>query len=223
VSEPLPAARIAHRAPARALLLSGYRQKRSEEVSVRVATLVLTVVALTSGAPVAQSNRQAGAPETFSANANVTGPVGAAAATIQIAIQRYTPDADRTAVEGALKGGGYPAFLTELRKAPDVGFVQLGAQKYTIRYARQTETPKGRTIVVVTDKPMFFVGGGAPDAKPRAGYDVAVLRVEVDQIGLGSGQMAAAARVKSSPEGGVQLDDYAEKPIQLVSVSRKLS
>jgi hypothetical protein len=190
---------------------------------VRVATLALTVVALTGTAPVAQPNRQIGAPETFSANANVKGPAGAAAATIQIAIQRYTPDADRTAVEGALKGGGYPAFLTALRKAPDVGSVSIGAQKYAIRYARQTATPKGRTIVVVTDKPMFFVGGAAPDAKPRAGYEVAVLRLEVDEIGLGSGLMAAAARVKPGPEGSVQLDDYAEEPIKLVTVTRKLS
>lgn len=191
---------------------------------MRVLTSAITVAALCAVTPVvAQPGRQQGAPETFSANAQVKGSGGAAAATIQIVIQRYTPDADRTAVEGALKGGGYPSFLTALRRAPDVGYVEHGANKFAIRYARQTETPKGRTIVVVTEKPVVFVGGGAVDAKPRAGYEVAVLRIEVDQVGLGSGLMAGAARVKPAPEGGVQIDDYAEEPIKLVTVTRKLS
>jgi hypothetical protein len=34
--------------------------------------------------------------------------------------------------------------------------------------------------------------------------------------------MTAAARVKPGGESGVVIDDYAEKPIQLVTVSRKL-
>jgi hypothetical protein len=76
---------------------------------------------------------------------------------------------------------------------------------------------------VVTDRPIFFVGGGAPEAKPRAGFDVAVIRMEIDHIGFGSGVMAAAARLKPAPDGGVQIDDYAEQPIKLVTVTRKFS
>ena len=168
--------------------------------------------------------RNVGAPETFSANANAAKPgSGAIAATVQIHIERYTPDADRTAVETALKSGGYAAFVAALRKAPEVGYVQLGDQKTPIRWARQTDSAKGRTIVVVTDKPVFFVGGGAADAKPRAGFDVAVVEMTVDDVGLGSGRMAAAARVKPGGETGVQIEDYAEAPIKLTTVTRKLS
>jgi hypothetical protein len=153
----------------------------------------------------------------------VKGAPGAAAATIQVMIQRYTPDAERAALEGALETGGYPAFLSALRSASDVGYVEHGTSKFTIRYARETKTGTGRRIDVVTDRPIFFVGGGAPEAKPRAGFDVAVLRMEIDDIGFGSGVMAAAARVKPAPDGGVQIDDYAEQPIKLVTVTRKLS
>jgi hypothetical protein len=179
--------------------------------------LGLVVIAAAAGA---QSSR--GAPETFSANAQVKGPAGAAASVIEIHVQRYTPDTDRTAVEAALKGGGYPAFLAALRKAPDVGYVTLGDQKYIIRWARERPTPKGRSIVVVTDKPIFFVGGGAVDAKPREGYEVAVVQMEVDDVGLGSGTMAAAARVRPGGETGVQLDDYAAEPVKLLTVRRKM-
>jgi hypothetical protein len=193
---------------------------------VRTDVLGLTTLFLVAGATavLAQPPRNVGAPETFSANAHVAqGSSGAAAATLQVQIQRYTPDADRTAVETALKTGGYAAFLTALRKAPEVGFVEMGGQKYPIRWARQTPSANGRTIVVVTDKPVFFVGGGQVDAKPRAGYDVAVLRIQVDDVGLGSGTMAAAARVKPGGESGVQIDDYADAPIKLTTVVRKLS
>jgi hypothetical protein len=73
----------------------------------------------------------------------------------------------------------------------------------------------------VTDQPIFFVGGGAADAKPRAGYEVALIQLQVDSIGLGDGTMAAAARVRPGGESGVQVDDYADKPIKLVTVVRK--
>ena len=48
-----------------------------------------------------------------------------------------TAHADRTAVEGALKTGGYPAFLTALRQAPVVGAVTFADQKWPIRWARE--------------------------------------------------------------------------------------
>ena len=167
--------------------------------------------------------RNSGAPETFSANAQVKGAAGAIAATIQLQIDRYTPEFDRTSVEGGLKGGGYPAFLAALRKAPQVGTVGIGDQKFAIRYAREEKTEKGRTITLVTDKPMFFVGGGSTDAKPRAGYEVGAVQIEVDDVGLGSGTMAAAARIKPGPGGvGVAVDDYADQPIKLVTVSRQM-
>jgi hypothetical protein len=67
----------------------------------------------------------------------------------------------------------------------------------------------------VTDRPIFFVGGGAPDAKPKAGYELGVLELAVDAQGSGQGTMAAAARVKPGPDGGVILDDYAATPIRL--------
>jgi hypothetical protein len=170
-----------------------------------------------------RSQRTHGAPETFTANAHVAGgTTGAGAATVQVNIQRYTPEADRTAVEAALKTGGFREFMSALKKAPEVGFVGVGDRKFPIRWAREQKTPKGRTIVVVTSEPVFFVGGGRIEAKPREGYECALVQLHVDDIGLGNGSMAAAARVKPGGEAGVEVDDYADKPIKLVTVVRKL-
>src|SRR5262245_23737914 len=180
------------------------------------ATLVLSLIAVaaTSPGPAAAQGKLVTGPETFTANAQAKGAAGAVAATVRIQVDRYTPDFDKKSVEQALKGGGYPAFLTALRKAPVVGNVGLGDRQFPIRYARQESTPKGRTIVVVTDKPIFFLGGGAAAPKPRAGFEVGVLRFEVDDVGLGSGLMVAAARVKPGGDGAVVVDDYAEEPIK---------
>jgi hypothetical protein len=164
-------------------------------------------------------------PETFTANLNVASATGGAAAgTIRIHIQRYTPDADRTRVEEALKTGGYAAFLEALRKAPQVGTVSHGDREWAIRWARTRSTGEfTRTIVVITDQPIFFVGGGRVDAKPREGYNVALVQMDVDSVGMGKGSMAAAARVKPGGPTGVQIDDYSDAPIKLVTVVRKLS
>jgi hypothetical protein len=75
----------------------------------------------------------------------------------------------------------------------------------------------------VTERPVYFVGGGSADAKPRQGFDLAVLQLTVDDYGLGMGTMAAAARVKPDGSGGVVLEDYAEEPIKLSSVYRVIA
>jgi hypothetical protein len=162
-------------------------------------------------------------PETFIANAQVSSANNAgASAMVTIQIDRYTDPRDVASLQEALKLGGYPGFLPALRKAPVVGSVEMNGRKVIARWARQTPLEKGRAISVITESPLAFVGGAAVDAKPRAGYELAVLQFEVDSVGLGSGTMAAAARVRPGGPAGVQLDDYAESPIKLVTVRKSL-
>ena len=193
---------------------------------MRTATILMTVLLL--GAPTwvgAQAARPTtGAPEVFSGTANAKNASGAVSGTLEVRVSRYTPDFDRTTVETALRLGGYPRFLTALRAAPEVGqLVLAGGQPYAIRYARERAEAGGRTIVVVTDRPVFFLGAGRAGAKPRAGYEVAVLQIQLDGTGQGRGTMAGAARVRPDGDGGVLLDDYAEEPIGLTNVVRKPS
>ena len=60
--------------------------------------ITLTLVVATT-VMAGQASRNVGAPEIFNVNAQVKTAAGAAAATLQVHIDRYTPDADRTAVE----------------------------------------------------------------------------------------------------------------------------
>ena len=161
--------------------------------------------------------------ETFDLTATASagpGAVGTLTVPIVVHIDRYTPAHARTTRTDALKYAGYPGFLNALREAPVAGSLTIGDQQWTIRWARQLPNESGRVISIVTDKPVAFVGGGKTDAKPRAGYEVAVAQFTIDRSGKGTGTMAAAARVKPGGETGVRIDDYAEKPVALTATVR---
>jgi len=171
------------------------------------------------------SARRPTAPETFRASARVTNQAGlSGAAYVDIHIDKYSADKDRDAMLATFKSGGYPALVDALRKAPQVGTVKVGTDTFVVRWAREQRSGENkRTISVVTDKPMLFVGGGNVNAKPREGYDLAIIQFDIDDAGVGQGTMAAAAKVKPGGPNGLQVDDYADQPIKLVNISRSLS
>jgi hypothetical protein len=160
------------------------------------------------------------APETFTSSLEARTPSGLAASSIRIQIERYTPDIHRTAMTDALRFGGYAGFLQALRKAPVVGYVELGDAKVALRWAREQPVSSGRAISLVTDAPVYFLGGGRAGGKPRSGFEIAIVQLTVDEVGRGTGTMAAAARIKPDGKGGVVLEDYADEPIRLTSVQR---
>jgi hypothetical protein len=189
---------------------------------VSVSSLVVIGLAVLSAATgVPQTSGQSGVQDAFSASTQIKTASGPISATVQVRIRRYTPDFDRKALEDALEHGGYASFVNALRRAPVVGSVLAGDGQFTIRYAREQKTDKGRTIVLVTDKPVFFVGGARPNAKPKAGYETALIQLQVDDGGAGTGMMAPAARVKPGGETGVRIDNYADEPLAL-KVTRQI-
>lgn len=186
------------------------------------AALAVALAGASAGAS-AQSKKKASGPETFNGKAKVGTSTAVADTTFNVQIDQYTPDKDLKAMELALQTGGSDGFVQALRKAPVAGHLKIGDKSFTIRWARQRETSKGRTISIVTDAPVYFLGAGLPDAKPRAGFDVAVAKMNIDSAGLGEGTIAFAARVKPSGENGVDIQDYAAEPVKLVSIMKVIS
>jgi hypothetical protein len=184
---------------------------------------IWVLAAILTLAPFQGAARKWTAPETFVAKAESrAGATAVYSASLTIHVDRYTRDADRKVMEEALRTGGYPGFLAALRKAPEVGYVETGDKKFTVRWAKEVPEGEGRAISIVTDAPIYFVGGGRPDAKSRAGYELAVLELKMDSAGTGEGTMAAAARVKPGGETGVLIDRYADQPIKLLSIRREI-
>jgi hypothetical protein len=195
-------------------------------MSLLVSSSTVALIALTFLTPQKPgAARRPTAPETFRASARVTNQAGlSGAAYVDIHIDKYSADKDRDAMVTTFKNGGYPALVDALRKAPQVGTVKVGADTFVVRWARaQRSGENKRTISVVTDKPMLFVGGGNVNAKPREGYELAIIQFDIDDAGVGSGTMAAAAKIKPGGPNGLQVDDYADQPVKLVNISRSLS
>jgi hypothetical protein len=151
-------------------------------------------------------------PRTLAATAEASGASATATGTFTIHVDQLMTDRDFKRVSDALKKNGYQTFLPALRAATPVGYVQMGDRKTVIRYAR---VRADKRLVLGTDHPIFFVGAGVPDPKPRTGYEVAVIELDLDAAGNGTGTMAAAARVRPAPDGGVIVDDYAAEPVKL--------
>jgi hypothetical protein len=184
----------------------------------------LIAIALLLGLSARAWAQAASQPEVFTGTAQAKNKTGALSGTLELRLRRVTPEFDRKSVETALREGGHPRFLTAIRNAPEVGQLVLGGgAPIAVRYAREHVDANGRRLVVVTDKPAFFIGGGRAESAPRKGYEVAVLEIKIDGKGAGSGSMAGAARVRPDGDGGVLLDDYADELITLVNITRKPS
>jgi hypothetical protein len=141
-------------------------------------------------------------------------------AKVTIHVEQLMRESNHERLITALRQGGYPSFLPLFRRLPVLGSVQLDTRKVDLRYARSQATDEGERLILVTDGPLFFVMGGAADAKARGGYVLSIVELQLDANGSGSGTMSAAARIKPDADGNVAVDDYAENPITVTVVGR---
>ena len=156
-----------------------------------------------------------GAPEyplTLTLDARVDTAGASLTSRVTIVVERLMEPSRKTRVLDALKYGGYPSFLTTLRALPPIGSIGVAKRQVEVRYADEEVRPQGRRLVFVADRPLFFLGEAA---KSRAGYELTMVELIVDDKGQVTGTMTGAARVKPNPAGGLVLDNYAEAPVQL--------
>lgn len=168
----------------------------------------------------ATAGGQTGA-ETFTASATVKTAGGAtASAPVTITIDRKMPPAEANALLAAFNAGGAEGLRKALVGVTPTGSVRLGTGDPTpTRLTVERPTGNGRLLTLVTDKPILFLGAGLPGAKPREGYDFAVIDLEVDAVGGGTGTLAPAATV-TSKAGAFVVQDYGAELVRLTSVKR---
>jgi hypothetical protein len=159
--------------------------------------------------------------ETFKATAAVKTAGGASAtAPVTISVARTMPQAEADKLAAAFKSGGAAALRKALTGVPPTGSVTLGSGKPTpTRITIERVTDKGRLLTIVTDTPILFLGGGAPQAKAKEGYDFAVVDIEVDAAGSGSGTIAPAAKIVVK-DGAFVVEDFASELVKLTAVSK---
>ena len=154
--------------------------------------------------------------ETLNAVATVKTAGGTTATTpVSITIDRVTPDREAETLVAAFKTGGPEALRKALKGLPATGSLRVGGGAPTpTRMTIERRTDKGRLITILTDKPIFFVGAGKPGAEKKSGYDFAVLDLEIETGGGGSGTLAPAARI-TVKQGAFVVEDYGEDIVRL--------
>ena len=180
---------------------------------------VLALTMVLAVAPCAYA--QAGV-ERFSATVTVkTAGSATASSPLTITIDRKMPQAEADRFVAAFKAGGAAALRKALEGVPPTGSIQLGAGTPTpTRLTIERPTDKGRLLTIVCDKPIYFLGAGVPGAKAKEGYDFAVLDIEVDAKGTGSGTLAPAAKI-TVKEGAFVVEDYGAELVRVTGVSQK--
>jgi hypothetical protein len=179
------------------------------------AVIAATVLTMTS-APSAQ-----GAGEAFTATAAVKAASGAtASAPVTITLDRAMPQTEADTLTAAFKTGGAAAFRKALSGVPPTGRVQIGSGPATpTRLTIERATSDGRLLMIVTDRPLAFLGAGMPGAKAKEGYDFAVIEMVIDAKGTGTGTIAPAAKLKMNG-GALVVEDYATEVVQLTAVKK---
>jgi hypothetical protein len=167
------------------------------------------------------ASARAQAPETFTATASVKSATGeSGSAPITVVVERFASDAEREALIAAVKKGGTAARDLLVKRA-DLGTLQLGTRRIGIKYAYARETAAGRLITAVTAEPIRFIAAGPPETKPRAGYDLGLVLLELNPSGPGHGELAPAAKVRVDDQNAIVTEDYGAEVVRLSNVIKK--
>ena len=132
---------------------------------------------------------------------------------ITIQVDRAMENVRRTRVNDALKFGGYQNFLNALRAVPSVGSIRTQSTKVDVRYTREDQDGASTRLLLVADQPLSFLSSNP--TKQKVGFELTLVDLTIDANGAVTGKMAAAARVRPAPDGGVLLDTYADQLIDL--------
>ena len=132
---------------------------------------------------------------------------------VVIRVDRLMEESRRVRVTDALKYNGYLGFVPALRTLPTIGSIEVARRKVDIKYAVESKDAKGTRLVVVADRPLFFLN--EDEKKSKAGYELTIAELFLSPSGGATGSMTGASRVKLAPDGSVMLDDYADTLVQL--------
>jgi len=192
--------------------------KRTQARSVAV--LALAGIFLTAAALAVQEKAKA-VKENFSGNVILiaAGPATGGSGRLTMTVERWTTDEERAVLLKALAEGGSEALLKALRKTK-VGYVRtVQSLGYPLNFATSFETEKGRTIRLVTERPIQFaeVMAGTPRSRD---YEFGVIEFTLNAEGKGEGVVIPTAKISLNKDGQIEVESLGIGPQKLVNVKK---
>jgi len=176
-------------------------------------------VALVSAGLTAQSN----APMVrYTATAtNLDPSIRLTATLVDIAVTRWSTDAERERLRSILVESGQNKLLKALQDLPRVGTIKTpDSLAYSLQYAHRIPADDGgERIVLVTDRPISF--WETANQTRTLEYPFMVIELRLDSHGRGEGKMTVATKLEADRDGQIVLENYGSQPVRLGSVKRE--
>lgn len=192
--------------------------------SIRPAVIACALIAgLAAASPLTRAAQTNGTAERFTAMAVNMSTVGkSGAGVLEIAVDRWSSDAERDRLLTTLLERGPEKLLDVLQKMPRVGYIRTpGSVGWNLHYARRTPLPdRGERVVLATDRPIGFQEAAN---QPRSlDYPFTLIEMRLNADGEGEGKMSIATKITVENESKtVVLEDYGSQPVMLTSVRRE--
>ena len=181
-----------------------------------ISSVLLAVVMVLTGGHAADH-------ETIQAQAFGTSTMAGKTFGITILIEEYSTPADQKALIDAFNDGGHDAMVKVLSKMKSKGRVRLssGGVGYQIAYIRNIPTANGRTIRLLTDRP---IGIGEAMFNTRSeDYDISIIELQLGgSKGKSSGSLIPGARIvvdKKSKQ--IEIETFHASPWRLAGIMER--
>ena len=142
--------------------------------------------------------------------------------TIEIVVNRWSTDAERTKLLTTLAEKGPEKLLEVIQGLPRIGYFRLnGGLGYDLHYARQTKGEDGgERVVLATDR---RIGFWEASNQPRSiDYPFTIVELHLNNDGEGEGKLSLATKVTiDKTHTAITLENYSTQPVLLQSVKRE--
>jgi hypothetical protein len=188
----------------------------------RTALVGAITAGLASGSMLSHAQTK-GSPERYTALAVNMSNVGrTGAGTIEIAVDRWSTDAERDRLMSTLLEKGPDKLLDAVQSVKRVGFIRSPSSLgYDLKFARKTPLPDGgERVVLLTDRPIGF---WEASRQPRSiDYPFTLVELHLNADGEGEGKLSLATKITADKDSKtVVLEDYGTQPVLLTSVKRE--
>jgi len=157
-------------------------------------------------------------PERFQGRIASMGPAAGATAYITFNIDELTTTEEVQRLAAALVEGGQDALLKAISDLKPVGWVKIGnGLRYHLRVIRSYDTPEGRVIRGLTDRPIQF-GEIVRNSRRSLKYSLGIIELKLDKEGKGSGVLTPTAKMSINGEGRLEVEIFGIQPLRLMGM-----
>ncbi len=183
--------------------------------------LIVTLAILIGGTPIfAADDSQADqpVPQRYRGRmAAMSGPSSGATAFLDFHVDRFATDAEVQVLAQTLGEKGEEALLKAVSATEVAGWLRVGnGLRYHLRVIRTMQTPEGRMLIGITDRPIQF--GEIARSRRSAQYTFGWVQILFDEDGKGEGNMIPTAKINFNEDGVLEVESFYTQPYKILKV-----